>query len=87
MFDSKKNLTVWLFKYHDIRASNYCKQPKSFRGSKSIVNLQNDDNNFLLWSTSAHKYNVHNHREKVSHFEKQFQDFNRGHIQFPLKIK
>ena len=30
IFDSIKKLTVKMFKYHDIRASSYCKLPKPF---------------------------------------------------------
>ena len=48
IFDSKKKLTVKMFKYHDIRASSYCKLPKSFSNSKSIVNIQNNDNYCFL---------------------------------------
>ena len=39
IFDSIKKLTVKMFKHHDIRASSYCKLPKSFCNSKSIVNI------------------------------------------------
>ena len=43
IFDSIKKLTVKMFRYHDMRASSYCKLPKSFCNSTSIVNIQNDD--------------------------------------------
>ena len=86
-FDSIKKLTVKMFKYHDIRASSYCKLPKSFCYSKSIVNIQNNDNYCFLWSILAHKYKVDNHRERVSHYENHFRELNQGDIQFPMKIK
>ena len=54
IFDSIKKLTVKMFKYHDIRASSYCKLPESFSNSKSIVNIQNNDNYCFLWSILAH---------------------------------
>ena len=87
IFDNIKKLTVKMFKYHDIRASSYCKLPKSFCNSKSIVNIQNNDNYCFLWSILAHKYKVDNHRERVSHYENHFHEFNQGDIQFLLKIK
>ena len=87
IFDSIKKLTVKMFKYHDIRASSYCKLPKSFCNSKSIVNIQNNDNYCFLWSILAHKYKVDNHRERVSHYENDFHELNQGDIQFPMKIK
>ena len=66
LFDIIKKITVKMFKYHDIRASSYCKLPKSFCNSKSIVNIQNNGYCFL-WNILAHKYKVGNHRERVSH--------------------
>ena len=87
IFNSKKRLTVKMFRYNDIRASSYCKLPKSFSSSKSIVNIQNDDNYCTLWSILAHKYKVDNHRERVSHYENHFHELDQGGIQFPMKIK
>ena len=87
IFDSIKKFTVKMFKYHDIRASSYCKLPKSFSNSKSIVNIQNNHNYCFLWSILAHKYKVDNHRERVSHYENHFHELNQGDIQFPMKIK
>ena len=86
-FDGIKKLTVKLFRYPDIRASSYCKIPKSICNSSSIVNKQNDDNYCFLWSILAHKYKVDNHRERVSHYKKHFHELNQGDIQFPMKIK
>ena len=87
IFDSIKKLTVKMFKYYDIRASSYFKLPKPFCNSKSIVNIQNNDNYCFLWSILAHKYNVDNHRERVTHYENHFHELNQGDIQFPMKIK
>ena len=87
IFDSIKKITVKMFKYHDIRASSYCKLPKSFRNSESIVKIQNNDNYCFLWSILAHKYKVDNHHERVSHYENHFHELNQGDIQFPMKIK
>ena len=87
IFDSIKKLTVKMFKYHDIRASSYCKLPEPFFDSKSIVNIQNNDNYCFLCSILAHKYKVNRHRERVSHYENHFHELNQGDIQFPMKIK
>ena len=87
IIDSIKKLTVKMFKYHDIRASSYCKLPKRFCNSKSIVNIQNNDNYCFLWSILAHKHKVDNHRERVTHYQNHFHELNQGDIQFPMKIK
>ena len=87
IFDSIKKVTVKMFKYHDIRTSSYCKLPKSFCKSTSVVNIQNNDNYCFLWSILAHKYKVDNHRERVSNYKNHFHELNLGDIQFPMKIK
>ena len=74
--DGIKKLTVKMFRYHDIRASSYCKLPKIFCNSTSIINIQNDDNYSFLWSILAHEYKVDNHRERVSHYKKHFHELN-----------
>ena len=76
-----------MFRYHDIRASSYCKLPKCFCSSKTMVNIQKDDNYCSLWPSLAHKYKVENHQERVSHYEKHFHERNQGDIQFPMKVK
>ena len=76
-----------MFKYHDVKASSYCKLPKSFCNSKSIENIQNNDNYCFLWSILVHKYKVDNHRERVSHYQNHFHELNQGDIKFPMKIK
>ena len=58
-----------MFKYHDIRASSFCKLPKPFCNSKFIVNIQNNDNSCFMWSILAHKYKLDNHRERVSPYK------------------
>ena len=87
IFDSIKKLTVKRFKYHDKRASSYCKLPKSFCNSKSMVNIKNKDNYCFLWSILAHKNKIDNHRERVSHYENPFRELDQGDIQFPMKTK
>ena len=76
-----------MFRYHDIRASCYCKLPKSFCSSTSILKIPSDDNYLFLWSPLLYEYKVDNHRQKVSHYKKHFHEFNQGDIQFPMKIK
>ena len=76
-----------MFKYHDIRAFSYCKLPKPFCNSKSVINIQNNDHYCFLWSILAHKIKVDNHRERVSNFTNHFLELNQGDIQFPMKIK
>ena len=87
IIDGIKKLLAKMFRYHDIRASSYCKILKSFCNSSSIINIQNDDNYCFLWSILALYYKVDNHRERVSHYKKHFHELSQGDIQFPMKIK
>ena len=82
-----KKLPVEVFRYHDIGESSYCKIPKSFCSSTSTINIQTDDNYCSLWSISAQKNKVNNHRERVSHYKGHFHELNQGDIHFPMKIK
>ena len=61
-----------MFRYLDIRASSYCKLPKSFCSSTSIVNIRIDNIYCFLWSILAQKCKVDNHCEKVSHYKRHF---------------
>ena len=65
MFESITKLTVKMFRYHDIRASSYCKLPKPFCSSRSIVNMQNDDNYCFFLCILAHLHELAKHRERV----------------------
>ena len=41
ILDTLEKITVKLFRYHDVRASSYCKLPKSFCSSTSITTAFN----------------------------------------------
>ena len=86
IFDNIKELTVKMFRYKHIRASSYCKLPKPFCNSKSILNLQNTFENCFLRSISVQKYKVNNQRERDSNHTKFFHEHNQGDIHFPMKI-
>ena len=86
-FDSIAKLSIKMFRYRDMRASSYCKLPIPFCTSKSILNMQNDDNYCFLWCILAQLHEVDIHREWISHYEKQFHELNHGDIQIPMKIK
>ena len=76
-----------MFRYHDIRAYGFCKLPKSFCSSTSILNIQNYDNYCFLWPILAHKHKIDNPHKKVSHYKKHFHELNQSDNQFSIKIK
>ena len=67
-FDSIAKLTMKMYRCHDRRASSYCKMPKPFCNSKSIVNIETNDNYCSLWCILAHLHEIDTHREKLSQY-------------------
>ena len=76
-----------MYQHRDIKAASYCKLPKRFCKSKSLVNIQNTDNYCSLWCILAQKYKVDNHRERVSNYAIPFDELNQNDIPFLMKIK
>ena len=77
---------------HDpTRAGSYLQLPKKIIESKSVLNIQNDDELCALWSILAHLYpkdNGHQRRmNKPSAYEEHKDEINTGDIQFPLRIR
>ena len=67
-----------MFRYHVKRASSYWKIPKRICNSKSIVNIQNDDDFRLLWLILAHVDELNLHRESESQNERKNSWFQSG---------
>ena len=76
-----------MFRYHDIRASTFCRLREQCCNSKSILKLQNDDSFCSLCCILAHLHKVDNHRDRVSNFAKSFHKLDQGDILIPMKIK
>ena len=69
-----------------MQAFDYCKLPKHYCVSKSVVNIQNDESYCFSWCISALLHENGLHRERVSHFKKNAQR-NQVDIHFPMKTE
>ena len=77
---------------HDpTRAGSYLRLPNKIRESKSVLNIQNEDDLCALWSILAHlfpKYRANQRRQSKPDFYREHMDeINTGNIQFPLRIR
>ncbi len=76
---------------HDpTRAGSYLQLPPKIRESKSVLNIQNDDNLCALWCILAHlfpKYTGHQRQYKSTAYEEHKDQINTGDLQFPLRIR
>ena len=86
-FENIIKITTTISRYHAIQARSYCKLLKPYCDSKSVVNIQNDDNCCFLWCILAHSHEVDRDRERVSHIEKYFTELNQSDLQIPMKLK
>ena len=78
---------------HDpTRAGSYLRLPDKIRESKSVLNIQNDDNLCALWCILAHLYpkykdSAGEHRNnKPTAYEEHKDEIDTGDLQFPLRI-
>ena len=76
---------------HDpTRAGSYLQLPDKIRASKSVINIQNDDNLCALWCILAHlypKYDQNRRRQyKASAYKEHKEEIDTGDLQFPLRI-
>ena len=51
------------------------------------MNIQNTETYFFFWRSLTHKYEIDNHRERVSHYAKHFQELSHRDVRFSMKIK
>ena len=79
---------------HDpTRAGSYLQLPKKIRESKSILNIQNDDNLCALWCILAHLFpKYRDSAEKRRHnnpnaYIADMDEIDTGDLQFPLRIR
>ena len=85
------NLDLRVATHDPTRAGSYLQLPKKLIESKSVLNIQNDDELCALWRILAHlfpKYSASQRRKnKPSAYEEHRDEINTGDIQFPLRIR
>ena len=76
---------------HDpTRAGSYLRLPNKILESKTVLNIQNDDELCALWCILAHlfpKYTGHQRHYKPNAYREHMDEIDTGDLQFPLRIR
>lgn len=86
------SLTVQIFKHEPFRGAGYIELPKSIKGKRSIVNIQNNDNKCFKWAILAalHYDEVHGKNKNKGNFPSNYDlwadELNFDGIEFPMRL-
>ena len=61
--------------------------PLKYKNSKSILNIQNEDNFCFLWCILAHNYPADNNKNRVSNYTAYWSTLNIDGLDFPMCVK
>ena len=84
-----RNIDLRVTTHDPTRAGSYLKLPKKIRESKSVLNIQNNDNLCALWCILAHlfpkyKDSAREHRSnRPNVYEEHRNQIDTGDLQFP----
>ena len=73
-------------KYKPLKGSSYIKSPTKIELTRSVVNVQNQDNKCFLWSVAAKLHPVEKHAERVSNYEPHINDLKVNGISMPMRL-
>ena len=93
MLKEIRNIDLRVVTHDPTRAGSYLQLPTKIKESKSVLNIQNNDNLCALWCIIAHlfpKYrdsarNYRSNRPDV--YEEHMNQIDTGDLQFPLRIR
>ena len=57
-----------VYNVRDIQASSYIELPGKYKDSKSIINIENNDQYCFLWCILAYLYPVEDHKDRISKY-------------------
>ena len=79
-------LSLEMADYKPLGGSSYIQLPKDVYDTKSVVNIQNEDQECFKWSILAALHPVQHHPERVSHYKPFQDDLNFTGIDFPVEV-
>ena len=85
--DNVNHLSIMSTKYHPMGGSSYIELPKEIKNKKSLINIQNDDHQCIVWCILAHKHSQPCHSYRVSHYKPYVAELNLDDISFPTPVK
>ena len=74
-------------KYTPIMGSSYMKSPKKIENTKSVVNVQNEDDKCFLWSVLANLHPAKDHVDRVSNYEPFLDELKTNGIKFQMRLQ
>lgn len=80
------SLQLELTEYSPIEGSSYIQLPKDVYDTKSIVNVQNEDQECFKWSVLAALHPANTHAERVSNYQPFSEELNFTGINFPVTV-
>merc|ERR1712055_564862 len=74
-------------KYTPLQGSSYIKSPNKIENSKSVVNVQNEDNKCFLYSVLAALHPVKDNPQRVSNYEPYLEELKIDGITMPMRLQ
>ena len=74
-------------KIRDNQASRYIELPPKYKISKSILNIQNEDNFCFLWCIFASLYPAGDNKYRTSNYAVFWNTLNIQVLEFPMRVK
>ena len=79
-------IEIEVYKIKDIKASSWVELPEKYKKSRSIINIQNDDQFCFVWCILAHLHKAKNNACKVYNYKQYFNNLNTTNLTFPMHI-
>ena len=76
-----------IYKVRDIQASSWVELPKKYKDSKSIINIENNDQYCFLWCILAHLHPAEDHKNRTSKYYMYKHTLYIKDLEFPMKGK
>ena len=85
---SIEGLEIFITKFDPVKGKSYTPFPKRIISKKTVINMENNDNQCFKWATVRALHPVDRDAGQISKiFRKQSENYNWDNIEFPVKIK
>ena len=84
--EQNQALILEMVDYQPIGGTSYIELPKNIYDTKSIVNVQNKDQQCFMWSVLAALHPAEHHAERVIHYQPFTEELNFTGIEFPVTV-
>ena len=85
--ESMDEFILKICRYTPMQGSSYIKLPKKIENTKSVINIQNEDDKCFLYSILAALHPAKDHVQRISNYEPYIDELKTDGIKFPMKIQ